>query len=510
MSLIERSMILPCKQSVHSREGIDSCEIHDLMREIGISKSAAKNLVFRLEEGSSSYNKSTAVHHLAIGSNWNGNRREFENAVNLSRIRSLSVFGKWKDFFISDKMRLLRVLDLEGTSGLADHHLEHIGKFLHLKYLSLRGCHGIYHLPASVGNLVRMETLDIKHTSIIKLPKAITRLRKLRYLRCGRLGVFGAGSYEAGEDMLKLARDRLSLLMFSSVRFCVACWAPQIMDDDMNRRDVCTVCCCNVFPLVARGLDPCSVVIPSGVNKLSELHTLGTVNIGRGKAIIQGIGSLKWLKKLRVAGVTRKNRREFFSALANLSNLESLLVRSVGMTGLDGCLDDYLTSAPAKSLQSLKLYGNLVKLPESVRELWDLSKLVLRSTRILEHEAAIEVLGKLPQLFSLRLLEKSFHGEDELRFTFHRGTFPSLKVLELNGIQGLRSVEFEEGAMDQLERLDFHGNRNEANAGTMFSGLASLPRLREFVLGNDNYKEGFVEDVRAQLAQNTSTPVLKR
>ena len=82
-------------------------------------------------------------------------------------------------------------------------------------------------------------------------------------------------------------------------------------------------------------------------------------------------------------------------------------------------------------------------------------------------------------------------------------------MLELNGIQGLRSVEFEEGAMDQLERLDFHGNRNEANAG-MFSGLASLPRLREFVLGNDNYKEDFVEDVRAQLAQNPSTPVLKR
>ena len=75
MELIERSMILPSQLSVNSRKGIDSCEIHDLMREIGISKSAAKNLVFRLEEGSSSYNKSTAVHHLAISSNWNGNRR---------------------------------------------------------------------------------------------------------------------------------------------------------------------------------------------------------------------------------------------------------------------------------------------------------------------------------------------------------------------------------------------------------------------------------------------------
>ena len=39
MELIDRSMILPSRQSVSSRKGIDSCKVHDLMREISISKS---------------------------------------------------------------------------------------------------------------------------------------------------------------------------------------------------------------------------------------------------------------------------------------------------------------------------------------------------------------------------------------------------------------------------------------------------------------------------------------
>jgi len=54
MELIERSMILPSQLSVNSRKGIDSCQVHDLMREISISKSIEENLVFRMEEGCSS------------------------------------------------------------------------------------------------------------------------------------------------------------------------------------------------------------------------------------------------------------------------------------------------------------------------------------------------------------------------------------------------------------------------------------------------------------------------
>ncbi|VAI63588.1 unnamed protein product [Triticum turgidum subsp. durum] len=184
MELIERSMILPTQQSVCSIQGFDSCQLHDLIRDISIAESLEENLLFRLEEGCS-LNTHGAVRHLAISSNWEGDEHELESTVELSRIRSLTVFGKCRPFYISDKMRFLRVLDLEGTDGLTNHHLEHIGEFLHLRYLSLRGCDHIYYLPDSVGNLRQLETLDIKGTGIGMLPRTTIKLSKLCYLYAG-------------------------------------------------------------------------------------------------------------------------------------------------------------------------------------------------------------------------------------------------------------------------------------------------------------------------------------
>ncbi|VAH86206.1 unnamed protein product [Triticum turgidum subsp. durum] len=181
MELIGRSMILPSQRSIHSRKGIDSCHIHDLIREIAISKAMEENLVFTLEEGCSLNNQGT-VRHLAVSSNWKGDQCEFENIVDLSRVRSLTVFGNWRPFYISDKMRLLRVLDLEGQWDLLDHHLEHIGKLVHLRYLSMRGHSDIFHLPNSLGNLRQLHTLDISGTSIIKLPRTITKLAKMQHI----------------------------------------------------------------------------------------------------------------------------------------------------------------------------------------------------------------------------------------------------------------------------------------------------------------------------------------
>ncbi|KAM0862272.1 hypothetical protein ACQ4PT_045390 [Festuca glaucescens] len=222
--LISRSMLLPSQQSMHSRKGTVACQVHDLIREISISKSIEENLVFTLEEGCS-LNRRATVRHLAISSNWKGGQREFESMVDLSRVRSLTVFGEWKPFFISDKMRLLRVLDLEGTPGLADHHLQHIGKLLHLKYLSIRGCDDIYHLPDSLGNLRQLETLDVRDTRILKLPTSIIKLQMLNYLRLGRKSTDESVSYEELVDDLSnsMSKDMLCLLRI----YCAACCAPR-------------------------------------------------------------------------------------------------------------------------------------------------------------------------------------------------------------------------------------------------------------------------------------------
>ncbi|KAM3272470.1 hypothetical protein ACQJBY_042552 [Aegilops geniculata] len=505
MELISRSMILPSQESIHSRRGVDSCQVHDLIHEIGISKSAEDNLVFTLEEGCELNNRGT-IRHLAISSSWKGDQCEFKSIVDMSCIRSLTVFGKWRPFFMSEKMRLLRVLDLEGTSGLVDHHLTGIGKLLHLRYLSLRGCDDIYHLPDSLGNLRQLQTLDVTYTSIIKLPKTIIKLSKLEHIRAGGIGSNDGGTHET-------YADTLCTLALSSMAFCVGCCAPQVlkevmdMDGDPNRRDICTACCCNKLPSAVTRQSPNGVEVPRGTRRLKALDTMGVVNVSgsRGRAVLNDLKSLTRLRKLRVTGINKKNSQDLCSAVSKLSCLESLLVRSEGNPGLSGCLD--ALPSPPKKLQSLKLYGNLVKLPDWIEGLRNLVKMELRSSRILEVDAAMQVLGNLPNLAILRLLRHSFAGE-ELRFSLNRDTaFPSLTVLELSLLDKLESVEFQGGAAPKIELLQFRGWRYKANT-VLFAGLPSLPSLKQVLL-KGRYEDGFVDDLRARLAGNPNRPVLK-
>ncbi|VAH69985.1 unnamed protein product [Triticum turgidum subsp. durum] len=440
MELISRSMILPSQRSMYSRKGIDSCHVHDLIREIAISKSMEENLVFTLEEGCGLNNQGT-VRHLAVSSNWKGDQCEFENMVDLSCVRSLTVFGNWRPFYISDKMRLLRVLDLEGDWDLVDHHLAHIGKLVHLRYLSLKGQYAIFHLPNSLGNLRQLQTLDISGTSITKLPRTMMKLVKMQRILA-----------------------------------------------------------------VAGGRNPGGVEVPRGVWKLMALDTLRTVDVSVGKAVLEDIKKLTRLRKLGVTGINKRNSQELCSAIARLSSLESLSLHSEGETGLSGCLDGL--SSPPENLQSLKLRGTLVELPEWIQGLKNLVKLKLEWSSISEHDAAMQVLGNLPKLATLRLLYDSFIGE-EVSFIFCRETFPSLKVLKLYCIRNLKSVGFEEGAAPKLELLRHYNGWMSPSVG-LFSGLQHLPSLKEFMLEESNWRNTeFVEQLQGQLAENDNKPVLK-
>ncbi|KAF8673125.1 hypothetical protein HU200_048672 [Digitaria exilis] len=398
MELQNRSMILPSQQSVDGRKSIDSCRVHDLIRDIAISKSMEENLVFGLEEGCGSSTHGT-FRHLAISSNWKGVESQSESIVDQSRLRSLTVFGNFRPFYISKSMRLLRVLDLQDIHDLQYHELDSIWKLFHLKYLSLRGCRGIDLLPHSLGNLMQLQVLDVRDTRVDALPKTITKLPKLQYIHAG--------------------------------------WKPEYLTEE---NDSLTRC------------------------------------------LAGGIKMLTGLRKLGVTGINRKNSSAFREAICSLSRLESLSVRPAGTQGLLGCLDGI--SPPPQNLQSLKLHGNLETLPEWIKDLPRLVKLKLLWMRLLEHDAAIEFLGKLPKVEILVLSGSSFKGVDELDFKSLQGgiAFQSLRVLSLCCVVeiGIKSVKFEEGTMPKLERLHFTGWHLDNKF--VISGLELLPSINEVKL----------------------------
>ncbi|CAL4905096.1 unnamed protein product [Urochloa decumbens] len=501
--LIERSMVLPTRESTISKQKADSCKLHDLIRDISISMSTKENLVFRLEEGCSSSTHGK-VRHLAISSNWEGDEAEFQSIVELSCIRSLTVFGKCKPFYISDKMRFLRVLDLEDTADLANHCLADIGKLVHLRYLSLRGCDGIFCLPDSVGNLSQLEVLDIKWTEIQVLPKTIVRLRMLRYIHAGRgsfcFSTSGLSRTEKCTELLKVQRDAC-FGMFHKVYY-----------DKRSRRDWCAIACCAALPPIMMGMkfpDDHGVTVPKGMDKLKSLHTLRYVHLAWGNAAVEEIKGFTSLRNLGVVGISEKNSQNLCLAISKLSLLESL---SLSM-GLD--YSDFLSDMepPPENLQSLKLCGRSTELPEWIKGLQNLTKLTLAGTGLSRKGAAtlMQDIGKLRNLSILSLREYGgFITVGDVQFK--TDLFMSLKVLELIYAPRtqFKSVKFDDEAMPKLEVL-----RLDIGRPVSFCGVQHLQSIKEIRVSywdndaSDEHKQSFFREVRKQLDKEKMGHLLK-
>uniref|UniRef100_A0ACD5ZTF6 Uncharacterized protein n=1 Tax=Avena sativa TaxID=4498 RepID=A0ACD5ZTF6_AVESA len=490
--LINRCMI-QSSSTVTSASGnkIDLYQANNLMREISVSKSEEENFVFVLEENCIMHSRDK-IRHLVVSSSWSReNRNALESMMDVSHTRSLTVFGEWRSFLLSKKMRLLRVLDLEGTSGLQDHDLVPIGKLRHLKYLSLRGTVGVFNLPGSFGNLCNLETLDIRDTFVTKLPANIVKLERLKYLRAGLIPDDETDSCAEVGEFFRKCRSVMHIRRNGS-------------NDEADNMFVGSFSQLIgvVFDLAVRGLDPYGAKVPKGIGKLTALQTLGVVNVARGNAMPRELKKLTQLRKLGVSGINKKNCKDVCSAIADHGHLLSLSMRAEGEHGLEGCLDDL--STPPNNLQRLKLYGNLVTLPSWIEQLQNLAKLTLRSTR-LELDFTLQVLGELPHLAILRLREKSCNVE-ELSFHFHREAFTSLTVLELENLCYLKSMKFQEAATPKLELLQVHCCQHLDNFGLF--GLNTLQSLRE-VSFQGSYSSTFKNDLQQQLAKNRNKPSLK-
>ncbi|OQU83821.1 hypothetical protein SORBI_3005G183000 [Sorghum bicolor] len=376
------------------------CQVNGFLREYIISRSMEENLVFGLE-GQSKRGLQRTGRHLAIDESWDRDRNVF-GSIDFSRLRSLTVFGRWESFFVSDKMRLLRVLDLEDvSSGVTNGDVELMVKLLpRLKFLSLRRCTGISRLPDSLGDLKQLQTLDIRETSVVKLPKSIAKLEKLQYIRAGSGTSIVA---PLDEDTSRFGNLPLPVVVEAPPENpSTAAAAPK------SRIQATTMASWLSKLSIHRRTDDSShngVKLPrgTGIGKLFNLHTLGVLNVSAAgdEGILEELKNLTQLHKLGVSGINKNNGHKFFSVISSLAHLKSLSVQ----VQLDedsrqpSCLDGISTKT-RENLQSLKLYGLLHRLPVWTKELQNLRKLSLHM--IVLTQEGIHLLAGLQELRSLK------------------------------------------------------------------------------------------------------------
>nr|CAB3490313.1 unnamed protein product [Digitaria exilis] len=385
-------------------------------------------------------------------------------SLDFSRLRSLTLFELFLPYHISDRMRVLRVLDLENTN-LRDDDLQSIGRLPHrLKFLSLRGNDGISRLPESMGlsDMVQLQTLDVRDTSISMLPQCITRLHKLQYIRAGI-----ATAWTHDED--GLAAEEQS----TSSSKCLPLF---------RRRG-------QVGSRSGGGVE-----VPKGIARLKSLQTLGAVNAN---AFILGETSTLshlQLRKLELSISCKTRGRMLFWCDHHLESLSLQFEKTNHFVGWD---DIFLP----QTLRSLKMCGHIDQLPRGIKGLHNLLKLTLEMTTTLFTLDVVQVLGRLSSLRTLRLrVNKNQNGE----LQFPNAFFKKLQVLEI-ACKSKLHVWFAEGGATKLEQLKIHCLRGSE---LQFSGLENSVSLKKvWLLGS--FDDALKEALQEQLDMHTKKPAPK-
>lgn len=169
--LVGRSMVQVAKRESNGR--IKACRVHDLLRELSVSK-AKEDQFFDIIYGGDKFSTLTRARRLAIHFGvplFTKNATKFRSLLCFDL--NVSVFQEFKKF------KLLRVLDLEGVQITQLDSA--VGDLIHLRYLGLRRS-WLKKLPSSVCYLTNLQTLDLRSTLINPIPIAIWKLQKLRHL----------------------------------------------------------------------------------------------------------------------------------------------------------------------------------------------------------------------------------------------------------------------------------------------------------------------------------------
>ncbi|XP_039018950.1 disease resistance protein RPM1-like [Hibiscus syriacus] len=379
-------------------------KMHDILREFAVSIS--KSIKFVAKSDGKEEVEDDGIRRWSIEAKENEIKAASKTA--LYRVRSLFVFAveeTSKSSFnrLPSGFKLMRVLDLEDIP--IEELPDELMNLFNLRYLNLKGTQ-VKKLPKSIGKLYNLQSLLMKRTQIKELPAGIVKLKNLRFLIA-----FG----------------------------------------------------CNVNPMAF----DCKFgpVVPSNICLLSNLHVLSFVD-ARGDFIKQ-LSKMVQLRRLGVTNVKEADEKYLCSAIAKMTHLQSLRVKSCN--GDEQVKMDALESAPP-DLRKLALVGKLEKVPHWFNSLDSLTGLKLHWSRL--RDDFLPHIQALPNLVRLGLLN-AYEGE---RLDFLEG-FQKLKVLSIMRCPRLKEILINRGVMPGVQEL-FIVKCQELT--TLPDDWESLPDLNEF------------------------------
>ncbi|XP_042495146.1 probable disease resistance protein RF45 [Macadamia integrifolia] len=391
--MINRNMLQVEKQDDLGE--VESCRIHDLLREFCISRGQEENFLDYSPRvpcfSSSSIMASNVCNARRYAIHSGIERYDFSDFSN-SHLRTLLLFNHNRKSLQQQQLKsisnisLLRVLalsfvDLQGTR-LPDT----FGKLIHLRYLRL--FYTKAKLPSSIESLQSLQTLDLVGSECHWSDIAIGALSKLSQLR----HLLFSDKYWNDLDRDVVALPRIGTLAnLQTVRPLDALvWKQNEMTNLINLRDL------KIIKIKASDVDS----VLSSITKLDRIQSLELEL------------STYW-----------SSSEDAFPTLAPLSHCHQL--------------------------QALTLSGKIERLPEDPYHEFPprLTELKLWNSRL--RPDAMTTLEKLPNLMSLSLLNSSFMGK---KIVCSVEGFPQLRILKIYHLE-TEEWEIKEGALPKLNRL---------------------------------------------------------
>ncbi|CAO1949068.1 unnamed protein product [Urochloa humidicola] len=397
--LVSRNIVIP-------RFGFDgkveSCQVHDVLLEVMVSKSLDSNFVSLLGEQyeGKSYDRIRRLSIQAAATDSCSHGITKHSMDDVQHVRSLSVFNLPEEHRLLDnldKFVLLRVLDLEDCKGLTNKHVLCACRLYLLRFLSLKKT-DVDEVPPEVRRLQHLQVLNLQGTKIAE-PKD---------------NKYYCGLSDGVTNLQKLER-----LQFSGSQYMHHKWA-----------------------------------LPKGIEKMKALREVGIVRLDNDVEIARGLGELEHLEDIWICiakNVSDDVVQEFARSLCKMQSLRRFFVSDDGWEDMLKFLHELKT--PPRLLRHMRIGGVVgPTLPAWIGQLTHLVEFRMSWAR-LKGDELFGVLCKLPSLKRIQVEEFCYVGHALVARTAHR--FPSLVSLEVSAhrYEDPRELHFEEGSMPKLQLL---------------------------------------------------------